>query len=481
MKRAWSRKNLWDRCPDAVRNLVGRLTALVPPAWFFGRDFRTQLRFLDETQWRPAEWFHAWQLDRLRKICALAARASPFYRDGFKVCGFDPRDLKSLADFRKLPQIDKETVNANREALCTVSPRARGVDYVSTGGTSGVPLHFYMGAGRSPVEWAYLVASWRRVGYDLGVPLAVFRGRIVSDTGKGFRHQYDPVLRHHYYSTFHMTDLNMERSLNHIRRLGPCFLHVYPSSADTLAHFILRSGTAAPRNICGIIAESEIVYPEQRTRAEAVFGCRYFSCYGHTEKLVLAAECEYSCHYHVWPTYGYFELLDDRGHPVTTPGETGQIVGTGFLDTVTPFIRYRTGDYATYVADRCPACGREHPIITDIRGHRVQEVLVAEDGTEIPWTAMNMHDDTFLRVRQFQFFQDKPGRAVLRIVPADGFGQEDCKRILQNLGAKFDGRLCFGIELRTSIALSPRGKAIFVDQKIPADQRGARGRALHAH
>ncbi len=131
-----------------------------------------------------------------------------------------------------------------------------------------------------------------------------------------------------------------------------------------------------------------------------------------------------------------------------------------------PFIRYRTGDWATYVSDRCQTCGREHTLIRDIRGHRTQEVLIAADGSEISWTALNMHDDTFMHVRQFQFFQETPGQAVLRIVPADGFGKDDADRIHRNLGCKLYSQLAFTIELTEAIPLSPRGKAIYVDQRI---------------
>ena len=152
-----------------------------------------------------------------------------------------------------------------------------------------------------------------------------------------------------------------------------------------------------------------MVYPEQREMVEEVFGCRYFSCYGHTEKLVFASECEESTDYHIWPTYGYFELLDENDKPVTTPGVRGEIVATGFINTVMPFIRYRTGDWATYVGNRCDACGRKHTIIRDIRGHRTQEILITANGSEISWTALNMHNDTFLNVQQFQFRQEKPG------------------------------------------------------------------------
>jgi phenylacetate-CoA ligase len=153
-------------------------------------------------------------------------------------------------------------------------------------------------------------------------------------------------------------------------------------------------------------------------------------------------------------------------------GRRGEIVGTGFINTVVPFIRYRTGDYATYVGDHCEACGRQHTIIRDIRGHRTQEMLIAADGSEISWTALNMHDDTFLHVRQFQFRQDRPGRAVLRVVPADGFGDVDRQRIGQRLLTKLVGRIEFTIECTDRIRLSPRGKAVYVDQRIPTRPGG---------
>lgn len=397
----------------------------------------------------------------------LAYERTIFYRRMFDAAGFRPSDLKSPEQICCLPAIDRQIIADNVADMCTRSVSSRDVDQISTGGTSGAPLHFYVDASRSMVEYAFLTSSWERAGYRLGTPMAVLRGRVVRADRDEFYHEYDPLLKHHHYSSFHMSDENMGRYVEHISTIGPCFLHVYPSTVAALARFIRRAGIRPPSNIRGIIAESEIVYPEQRKMVEETFGCRYFSCYGHTEKLVLAAECEHSTDYHVWPTYGYFELLDEQGEPVTTPGQRGEIVGTGFINTVMPFIRYRTGDWATYVGDRCEACGREHTIIRDIRGHRTQEVLIAADGSEIPWTALNMHDDTFMRVRQFQFSQHQPGQAVLRLVPARGFGEEDAARIRRNFARKLNGQLTFSIEMVDAIPLSARGKAIYVDQRIP--------------
>ncbi|MGD9162589.1 MAG: hypothetical protein PVG39_29545, partial [Desulfobacteraceae bacterium] len=391
MKKAFSKKNLWDKTPPIIKTTLGRTMGLFPPSFLLGKKFRSNCKFVRETQWWPAERLREYQLKRLQDVLKLAYEKTKFYRRIFDAAGFHPNNFQSLDSMDQIPVIDRQVVVENLAEMCTRPVNSRNVDFASTGGTGGKPLHFYADAGRSAIEYAYLTTSWERVGYKLDTPMAVLRGRVVKPVRNGLRHEYDPVLRHHYYSAFHLSDEEMSRYLKHIATIGTCFLHVYPSSAAAIARFILRSKQKAPENIKGIIAESEIVYPEQRELIEEVFSCRILSCYGHSEKLILAAGCEKSNDYHIWPTYGYFELLDKEGKAVTTTGRQGEIVGTGFINTIMPFIRYRTGDWATYVGDNCPACGREHINIRDIRGHRVQEVLITADGSEISWTALNMH------------------------------------------------------------------------------------------
>lgn len=467
MKRALSRKNIWENLPRPLKTVAGHALGILPVSGILGKKFRNNIKFIEDAQWWSHEKFKTYQLKQVQQICTIAFEKSKFYHDHFLAAGLNPAAIKDLSDIERLPTINRDTINSHLEHMLTVSSKAAHVDYITTGGTGGVPLRFYIGAGRSHVEYPYLVSGWQRIGYQLGTPMAVIRGRIVSPDHHGLPHEYDPLLRHHYYSNFHMTEENMGRYLEHIRHLGPCYLHIYPSSASNLARFMLRNKMRPLPNIRGILAESENVYPEQRRMVEEVFGCRYFSSYGHTEKLISAAECEKSTNYHVWPTYGYFELLDPDGTPVTTPGKRGEIVGTGFINQVVPFIRYRTGDYATYIGNKCDQCGREMPIISDIRGHNIQEHLVAEDGSFITWSAINVHDDTFDHVRQFQFYQDTPGKAILKVVPATEFREQDIATMQSNLSQKFDGRLYFDVKVIDTIALSKRGKAIFVDQHIP--------------
>ncbi|MFO0837895.1 MAG: glycosyltransferase [Phycisphaerae bacterium] len=469
--RVFSRKRLWESTPRFVKRAAEPLIRLVPPERWLGGKFRETLRFVHESDRWSAERIVEHQLEQLRRICTIAYEKTRFYREVFDDCGFDPRQLRSASELQMLPLIDKETLREHGERMYAVEPGSPNVEMTSTGGTGGSPLRFLIGTDRSAIEYAYLVASWQRAGYELTHAQAVIRGQVVEPDSSGLRHEYDPLLRRHYYSNFHMTDESMARYLDHVAGIGPCYLHVYPSSAATLARFIERTGRAAPPNIRGTLAGSENVYPAERALAERVIPGRYLSWYGHTEKLVLAGECERSADYHVFPTYGYCELIGEDGRPVSSAGQTGEIVGTGFINAAMPFIRYRTGDFATFVGNGCEACGRRHVLIRDIRGHRTHEMLIAHDGSMISWTAINMHDETFEGVRQFQFVQEKPGWATLRVVPAEGFSNENVARIRRGLGAKLAERLTFDVQLVDEIPLTPRGKSVYVDQRIELGAR----------
>lgn len=466
MQRALSRKNLWENAPRPVRRFVGGVLGLLPPSWLMGRGFRRQLAFVQRAQWWSRAEAEAYQFQQIRRIVSLAYDRAPAWRRRLADAGMEPGDIRTLDDVSSLPLIDKLTVINDGEAMCTRAPDAGGVDYVTTGGTSGRQLRFYINADRSASEYAHLLSSWMRAGYRPELAQAVLRGKVIDEDATGLRHSYDPILRRHSYGNFHMNDESMERYLRHMRGIGPFYLHGYPSALAVLARYVRRTGAEVPTNLVGLLAGSENVYAAERRRVEDVFGVRYYSWYGHSEKLVLAAECEQSQDYHVWPTYGYFELVDELGRVISEPGRSGEIVGTGFINSVMPMIRYRTGDYATYVADSCEACGRQHPVIRDVRGHREREFLVAADGAAVSWTAINVHDDTFDRLHSYQFRQDEPGRAILRIVPTQEFGEADLQRVHQRLELRLSGRIAFEVQIVDRIEQTVSGKTNYVDQRI---------------
>ena len=264
-----------------------------------------------------------------------------------------------------------------------------------------------------------------------------------------------------------MSEEQMVRYVRHMHAVSPKFVHAYPSAVYTLARFMHHQSLYFPSSVKAVLLESETDYPHQRQFIQDHFSVKIFSSYGHTEKLILATQCEHSTLYHVWPTYGFCEILNAQGLPVS-PGETGEIVGTGFINEVVPFIRYRTDDYAMFAGQGCDKCGRNHLLLERIRGHRSQEFLITRDRhTIIAWVALNMHDDTFDGIVRFQFTQDTPGYTELRMVPAPGPKEYDLARISRHLERKLQGAIDVTLTICDEIPPMKSGKKPIVLQRTP--------------
>lgn len=464
MKPVLSKKYLWDIAPKPLKALVGKGLSHVPLPWILGRDFRRYYQFALQADRWDAEQVHEYQFQQLKWMLALAWERTTFYRESFQGVGFEPGDFKEISDLRKLPRIDKTVVRENWERMLTKPITAPGVSLVTTGGTSGEPMRFYMSSSRHAPEFAHLTAAWSRVGYKPGDTMAVLRGRLIKEPVHGMYYEYDPLFRHHYYSTFHMSPNDLRRYVEHVNKVRPRFIHAYPSSLFALAKFMRSEGLEFPSSIRAALLESEPVLPLHRELIEGKMGLRLFSCYGHSEKLVMAANCEKSEHYHVLPSYGYCEVLKACGAPATE-GESGDLTGTGFINDVMPFIRYGTGDQVVRGGDACAACGRTHMQITSIEGRWGQEFLVCRDGrTMIYMTSLNLHDDTFDGIARFQFVQDRPGEATLLLVPASG-SPGDSARFERHFAPKLGHGIALTVNFVSEIPLTRVGKQPMILQR----------------
>jgi phenylacetate-CoA ligase len=214
-----------------------------------------------------------------------------------------------------------------------------------------------------------------------------------------------------------------------------------------------------------ILLGSENIYEWQKEKLRAAFPtARLFGWYGHTEQAVLACWCEYSEHYHDWPFYGLTEVLGKDDEPVKLD-QAGEIVGTSFLTQGTPFIRYRTMDHVEYGEVGCEACNRQFVMMHRIIG-RVQNALISTSGRQIPVPSTSIHDNSFEKVHQFQFYQDTPGKVVFRLVRKDSYDERDTLKIRQVLMSKLGEDMELSIEFIQEIPRTARGKYQFLDQRL---------------
>jgi phenylacetate-CoA ligase len=410
---------------------------------------------------------YAFQLAELKSILSFASRHVPYYRRLFREIGCTPGDFKSLEDLRQLPLLTREMVcNLGTELLAHATP-ANSFKYSTTAGTSGKPLGFYITHDASAREWAFMLKNWERAGFRPTDKRVVLRGRLIrTRNGRGLW-EHDPVNRALYVSSFDLSNANLGACMDAITAFRPDFVHAYPSSATVLAQYLERTGKRLP-SLRGVLLGSENLYSGQREYLEKVFGVRVFSWYGHSEKCILAGECEKERDYHLFPQYGIAEIVDSTGNPIDGPGRRGQLVGTGFINRATLFVRYLTDDEAEWSAKPC-ACGRHSRRICNVRGRWNQEFLVGRSGTLIPIAAVNLHTRVYTLMRQFQFCQDSPGRVLLRVVRTPGYAAPDEALIREELLSRLEGEVDLKIEHVEAIDSTSSGKFKFVDQRIPID------------
>jgi phenylacetate-CoA ligase len=449
---------LYDGAPVWVR----RTARVVPFGWRVGPVYRSTLRFLLESDRWPAEALAAHQDERLGALLEGAIRRVPAYERYRPLLGRPVRHI-----FKDIEPVSKQDIQADPGRYLDPTMPASALYETSTGGTSGQPLRILLDKRGFQIEWAFMVAQWMRAGYRPGMRKATFRG--VSFPG-GQLWQENPVYDELQFSPFTMSEANLPRYAARLAAYAPDFLYGYPSALSLLARYYEAHPVPSPPPVRALLCGSENVREGQREYLERVFKARFYSWYGMSEKVILAGECESSPLYHAFPQYGITEVLDGRGELSDAPGAEGELVGTGFVNTAMPFIRYRLGDHARIEGLGCARCGRAHLLLGPVRGRWVQEMVVGRTGAKISLTALNMHGKVFEGVRRFQFHQKVPGRVTLRLVAAASFGEADVARIQDALVKKTGDEVAWSVETVTDLSLSPRGKGVFLVQEIRGEE-----------
>jgi len=425
------------------------------------RHYREWKRFLAESENWSADQLSGYQLSELKRIVRYAHERTRAYRELLDAADVRPDSIRTLEDVVRLPFVEKEMI---RQRLEDFSVPLRGRSYVTTGGSTGIPFGFYRDRQGFAKELASKAYQYHRLGWKEGDRQLVLRGLPIKRKN---RMQFYPRFNELRCSSYFLIPEWMEAYRIRAFKYRPEWLRVYPSSGFIFASFLQETGRPFPP-IKGVLCASENLYDFQKERLREVFQARVFSHYGHYEMAALAGFCEYEDTYHVLPQYGYAELIGPNGEPVSEPGQRGEIVATSFIMHATPFIRYRTEDFATLKCHGCPSCGRPYPVWERIDG-RLQEFIVTATGRLISMTAINMHDDIFDHIFQFQFAQDEKGKVTFKYIPKPSCPPDVVSDMRKRLMVKLGEDVDLAMEAVPEIPLTSRGKHRFLVQKLSLD------------
>jgi phenylacetate-coenzyme A ligase PaaK-like adenylate-forming protein len=463
-------RGAYVRSPKRLRDAVSPALSLLPVSFQYGKAYRALRADIARSRIDPA-FTQARRLAALRALLAKAHRGSPSYRTRIESALGTRIDFRAL-DFdalTALPVFTKDALRGAGEAALAVPPES--LDRASTSGSSGQPLLFWLDKDRSPREFAFVNDVWSRTGYREGDARCVLRGLLLADIDKR-PFEWEAGLKELRCSPFAMTEERMNLYLDMIDRRGIAYLHGYPSAIEILCRHMWRTGRRPRSAICGVFPISEPLYSFQRDIIRAVLPeAAIVPFYGLSERVLFAGEEPgVEGEYEFEPLYGHAELLDEHGLPVTRAGERGRIVGTGFLSTGMPFIRYETGDSAELVEHACEANGWRLRV-SAIMPRRKPEFLIGAAGNRIVTpTIVPVSPDKFFGVSEFQFYQDMPGRCLIKVVPAQGCSEAEARLFLDEMQNRVGSAIRFELTLVGELAGNARGKRPVVDQRLDLAQ-----------
>lgn len=456
---------LYLNSPLWLKRFVSIWYNLIPSKYKYGVKFNDKLLELNQQEYITKEEVKKMQDEKFLKLVKYCYEYVPYYKKTFDELNIDIDRFTGIEDINKIPFLTKDIVRDNFEDFISKSVNKEDLKYITTGGTSGRPFGFYVDYDSDLIEWAYVTNLWGRVGYNNESTRLVMRGKTFENMKRGIPWQYDPIKKEISISIFDMNESNLKLYIDVINKYKPHFIHGYPSAIEILCKYIRDNEIQLTFNFRAILTVSENLYDHQRELMEKVFKTRVFSFYGHSERLIMAGECEVSKEYHINPSYGYAEIIDKNGEQIKD-NRAGELVGTGFNNFGMPFIRYKTGDIARWSQDNKCNCGRSFDKIEKIEGRWNQEILVKKDGTRVSITSLNMHSDILDNVKKFQLYQEKYGEVIIKIIKGDNFKDIDKDRIINGFKEKTKSGILYKIEFVNEIENKKNGKFIFVDQRL---------------
>lgn len=445
-------KNIYNTFPDILK---------------YGSEFRRTYNMLQKSQWWTKEQHEEYQMGQLLRLINHAYDTVPYYKKVFDERNIKPKDIQNFNDLKKIPYLTKEIIRENIEGMISNKYSKNKLFYSTTSGSTGLPVGFYINEKyQNEKEWGFVANLWKTIGYDIyrKQKCVILRGNLPTNGIYEFRG------RNLILSSFSMNHNTIEIYIKLIKKFKPEFILAYPSAIVILADYMAQNNlTIDIPELKAVICSSENIYDFQREKINHAFNARVFGHYGHTERCCIASECESSNYYHINSEYGYTEIVDENGNDVIGEDETGEIIATGFMNYVVPFIRYKTNDIAVNTNQRC-TCGRNYKLIKKLEG-RKQDYFLDNDGNKITFTRP---DRTIWLVEKsisaYQYVQNENGKIDLLIEPIKKIEIRDLEIMKKEFNKTYP-HFCLNIRMVEHIERTKSGKFRYFVQNINPDSR----------
>jgi phenylacetate-CoA ligase len=305
------------------------------------------------------------EIESLQRMLKRVMGQGPFYQKKLKAVGFNVAELKSMADFAKLPFTTKEELREIYPLGLQAVPDREVVRIHSSSGTTGHPIIIPY-TRRDVRDWATMFARcYTYTGVTREDRVHITPGYGLWTAGIGFQAGVERLGA----MAIPMGPGNTEKQLQMMVDLKSTVLCSTSSYALLLAEEVQKRNLLDKIHLKTGIIGSERWGDKMRSRIGEELGIETFDIYGLTEIYGpgIGIDCQFHQGIHYWSDYLYFEIIDPITEEVLPEGELGELVITTLAKEGAPLIRYRTRDLTRIIPGVCE-CGSIYPRIDRILG-----------------------------------------------------------------------------------------------------------------
>ena len=400
---------------------------------------------------------------QIQLFVKYAVNNTTYYSRLFEDLGLKSDDINCMDDLKKIPILTKSEVKQNYKMFLADGFKKSDLVMSHTSGTTGSGLVFPVTKSAVYEQWA---VWWRyriALGINLDTKCGYFGGRPIVP----IQQSMPPFWRHNrpgkqiVYSAYHLSESNIDLYLEDILNRRLTWLHGYPSVISLLASRILESKSFDLSAIKRITLGAENVNEHQYKLIENAFGVAPNQHYGMAEGVANISETPTGS-LQVDEDFAAVEFISDAKISAL------KIIGTNFTNYAFPLIRYDTGDTAVLSNFKKDGQTSLPRIVQRIDG-RSEDYLILKDGTKIGRLDHILKD--MVNITESQFAQDRPGSAILNIVPNSKYSMVDEIKLKTEIDAFLGNKIDIIITKVTRIPRTSAGKIKFVMNNIKGNHQ----------
>ncbi|EPY2277480.1 phenylacetate--CoA ligase family protein [Clostridium sporogenes] len=424
-----------------------------------GITFKKMLKFLEESQHYSKEELKNYQDEHLNKIIKHCYENVPYYKEIFNKNKLMPSDIRTQKDLWKLPILTKNDIKQNFNKLKATNMPKWLLNEGHTSGTTGTPAHFYRDLNSINFENATVWRQWKWAEIDIGDRIVVCRGNEIKVSEKDHIFwQKNNIQKQLFLSSFYLSDENMKYYIEEFKRYDGKALQAYPSTAYVIAKYLEKINDKI--KLKAVFTSSEPIYDFQRKLIEDRFECKIWDFYGLAERVVSASECKTHEGLHINEEYGITEILDEEENE----SKEGFLVGSTLHNYAMPLIRYVTNDYTKISCEEC-SCGIDHRIISPIETKK-EDMVITKEGRYISPSIITHAFKPLTHVAKSQVIQHDFDDFEIKIVPEEGFNDNEIDILMKGLKERFGQKSSIDINIVQDIPRTKNGKFRWVISKI---------------